>query len=105
MTIVYLRTQNRLTCTWSAMRGGAVPGRTKSAGRSQSGTPIALRDDRQSQASRDIRLIEESVLGVTVWIVAFRGSGRPGSHIRCRPVWPGFRTTCLPAGTLPRCGS
>ena len=34
----------------------------------------------------DIRLIEESVPGVTVWIVAFRGSGRPGSHIRCRPV-------------------
>jgi hypothetical protein len=31
MTIMYLRTQNRLTCIWSAMRGGAVPGRTKSA--------------------------------------------------------------------------
>ena len=31
MMIVYLRTQNRLTCIWSAMRGGAVPGRTKSA--------------------------------------------------------------------------
>jgi len=31
MTIVYLRTQNRLTRIWSAMRGGAVPGRTKSA--------------------------------------------------------------------------
>jgi hypothetical protein len=55
MTIVYLRTQNRLTCIWSAMRGGAVPGRTKSAGRSHSEKPIALRDDRQSQASRDIR--------------------------------------------------
>ena len=32
------------------------------------------------------RLIEESVPGVTVWIVASRGPGRPGSHIRCRPV-------------------
>lgn len=31
MTIVYPRTQNRLTRTWSAIRGGAVPGRTKSA--------------------------------------------------------------------------
>jgi len=31
MTIVYLRTQNKLTCIWSAMRGGALPGRTKSA--------------------------------------------------------------------------
>lgn len=31
MTIVYQRTQNRRTCIWSAMRGGAVPGRTKSA--------------------------------------------------------------------------
>ena len=26
MTIVYQRMQNRRTCIWSAMRGGAVPG-------------------------------------------------------------------------------
>ena len=44
-------------------------------------------------------LIEESVPGVTVWIVASRGPGRPGSHIRCRPVmaWlPNDVPACLP---------
>jgi hypothetical protein len=31
MTIVYQRTQNRRICIWTAMRGSAVPRRTKSA--------------------------------------------------------------------------
>src|SRR5690348_1226494 len=33
------------------------------------------------------------------------GSRRAGSLTACRPVWPGFRTTCWLAGTSPWCGS
>jgi hypothetical protein len=32
--------------------------------------------------------------------VALRGPRWAGSHIRCRPLWPGFRTMCRPAGGL-----
>jgi hypothetical protein len=40
-----------------------------------SGTPIALRDDRRSPASRDIRLISSPVLGVFAVIAAVPSLG------------------------------